>query len=420
MILNAKTQNAKGYSSQLFFSKVHKPMKTALVLAGHGSHISPETAAIVWQQVHHIRALRLFDEVTACFWKELPSFSRVLHTLEATDVTIVPMFTAQGYFTKTVIPTEMNLQSAISQRDGRVLRYAKTLGEHAYITQIVGKRVAQALQTLALAPQQVSVALIGHGTRRNPDSRNATFAQAQHLRETFVGADVHAVFLDDTPNIPDIYTLAHRETIIAVPYFLALGSHTTLDVPEELGLAQGERTGQIHGKNVYYTDPIGLDEHLTRMVLDLAQEAGATLIAHDQQSDGLPQVGKETFLKILAESGLPAPFATLVTDTNKPAQAIFADIETRYPSAIAEWSLWQSGNLAITPLPILIARQTGMYKQLADASHSEQVIQTVCQTCVRHPLWHDGVLPENKLPCGEACNVWLSKALTMITEGNYE
>lgn len=395
-------------------------MKTALVLAGHGSHISPETAAIVWQQVRTIRALHVFDEVTACFWKELPSFSRVLSTLVSTDVTIVPMFTAQGYFTKTVIPAEMNLTGVLTQRDGRVLRYAKTLGEHAYITQIVGKRFTQALQALSLDSQQVSVALIGHGTRRNPDSRNATFAQAQHLQETFVGADVHAVFLDDTPSIPDIYTLAQRTTIIAVPYFLALGSHTTLDVPEELGLAHGERTGQIQGKQVYYTDPIGLDEHLTRMVLDLAQEAGATLTAHNQHGDGLPQVGKEIFLKMVAESGLPAPFLALDIHKNESPEDIFYQIETRYPSAIAEWALWQVGKLLLTPLLTLIARQTGMYKQLANTSHSEQVIQVICTPCARHPLWHNGVLPKNKLPCGEACNVWLSKALATITEDNHE
>ena len=82
---------------------------TALVLAGHGSHISPETAGIVWEQVDKLRALNVADEVTAAFWKETPSFHQVIDTLTADDMTIVPLFTAQGYFTQTVIPAEMGL-----------------------------------------------------------------------------------------------------------------------------------------------------------------------------------------------------------------------------------------------------------------------------------------------------------------------
>ena len=40
---------------------------TALVLAGHGSHLSPDTAGVVWEQVDKLRALKVADEVTAAF-----------------------------------------------------------------------------------------------------------------------------------------------------------------------------------------------------------------------------------------------------------------------------------------------------------------------------------------------------------------
>jgi hypothetical protein len=83
--------------------------RTALVLAGHGSHISAETAGVVWRYVDRLREMGVADEVTAAFWKEMPSFHTVLDMLEAADITIVSMFTAQGYFTETVIPVEMGL-----------------------------------------------------------------------------------------------------------------------------------------------------------------------------------------------------------------------------------------------------------------------------------------------------------------------
>src|SRR5258708_32025973 len=116
-------------------------MTTGLILAGHGSHISAQTAGLVWQQVDRLRTLGVADEITAAFWKEMPSFHRVLHTLTANDVTILPLFTPQGYFTRTVIPAEMGLNGALTTRDGRILRYARTLSEHPYLAQVVDRRL---------------------------------------------------------------------------------------------------------------------------------------------------------------------------------------------------------------------------------------------------------------------------------------
>src|SRR5258708_2666756 len=168
-------------------------MTTGLILAGHGSHISAQTAGLVWQQVDRLRTLGVADEITATFWKEMPSFHRVLHSLTATDVTILPLFTAQGYFTRTVIPAEMGLSGPLTNRDGRVLRYAQTLSEHPGLATIVESRVRDALRENALEPEHVAVAIIGHSTKRMPESREATEAQAARLRALGIVAHVVAV-----------------------------------------------------------------------------------------------------------------------------------------------------------------------------------------------------------------------------------
>src|SRR3954467_9379014 len=147
--------------------------RTALVLAGHGSHISPETAGVVWQQVDKLRALNAADEVTAAFWKETPSFHQVIDTLAADDVTVVPLFTAQGYFTQTVIPAEMGLSGSLTERDGRTIRYTPTLSEHPYLARVVRERVATAIAQNGTDPSEIAVAIIGHGTRRSAESRRA-------------------------------------------------------------------------------------------------------------------------------------------------------------------------------------------------------------------------------------------------------
>ncbi|MCC6805248.1 MAG: cobalamin biosynthesis protein CbiX, partial [Anaerolineae bacterium] len=173
--------------------------ETAVVLVGHGSHISPETAGVVWEQVDRLRGLGVADEVTAAFWKEMPSFHQVIDTLAAADVTIVPLFTAQGYFTRTVIPAEMGLDGAVTRRGGRTLRYTPTLGEHPYLARAVRQRVADALRLSGADPASAAVAIIGHGTRRSPESRGATEAQAAQVRD--LTAESIAVFLDDSPSI---------------------------------------------------------------------------------------------------------------------------------------------------------------------------------------------------------------------------
>ena len=86
----------------------------ALVLAGHGSHISAETAGVVWGYVDRLRRMGVADEITACFWKEQPALSRVLDSVAADEVVIVPVFTAQGYFTRDVLPAEMGLTGALT------------------------------------------------------------------------------------------------------------------------------------------------------------------------------------------------------------------------------------------------------------------------------------------------------------------
>ncbi|MEY4167179.1 MAG: hypothetical protein RIR52_1003, partial [Acidobacteriota bacterium] len=143
-------------------SQIGTEMRSALILAGHGSHISPNSAGLVWRQVDHLRSLGVADEVTAAFWKERPSFARVLETLTAESVTIVPLFTAHGFFTRSVIPAEMGLAGELTVRDGREIRYAAPLNEHPHLAEVVRDRVGSALRNYRLPTDQTAVAIIGH------------------------------------------------------------------------------------------------------------------------------------------------------------------------------------------------------------------------------------------------------------------
>lgn len=446
-------------------------MTTALVLAGHGSHISPETAGLVWRLVDHVRYAGLADEVTAAFWKEQPSFSRVLHTLVADEIVIVPLFTTAGYFARQVIPAEMKLSGKTTQVEingiPRTLHYTRTLGEHPSIDMILRMRAEAALKETGFAPDQTAVVLIGHGTRRNPDSRTANEQHAAELRTVLPQTSVITVYLDDTPSIPEAYTLTAATNLIVLPYFLALGSHTTIDVPGELGLPSGVRQAEINGRNVYYADPIGIDQQIVNAAVSLSFEPGRIIrrgpngTAASTQSawNNFPAAGREVLLERLAEKGQlrfgelmltedevsvaadygmketlltpealrtrvrENPFRSLPTARNLPRgwrvainpndkNQIHAVVETIYPGAVADWAAHQTKKFVPQHFDAVIARQVGMFRAL-DSMNDEDRARTVghvCGGCVRHATWFYGDSPADALPCPEPCNHWLSAA----------
>lgn len=427
-------------------------MSTALVLLGHGSHISPNTAAVVWEAVDTLRALGIADEITAGFWKEQPSLSRVLHTLAAADITLLPMFTAQGYFTRQVIPAEMGLDTR------GAIRMTKTLGEHPKVSEIVQSRLRDALTTHWLRPDDVAVAVIGHGTKNNPASRAATESQAESLRALQLAAEVVAVYLDDDPDIPSVYALTQAPVIIAIPYFLAAGSHTSEDVPHELGLADGQTEAVIDGRRVIYTPPIGAQGGLTDILLSLIADSGMAMSARPVTSvwDGMPTAGREVFLEALAQTGqltfgaltvtpdevrcgdgaaLPTlttpaqvrdatrlnPFRPLMTARHMPnpwrvplpqPEHAHAVVETAYPGVIAEWAAEQRGDFKPVQLPTVIARQQGMFRVLNDFSAESEAayVCEVCGGCMLTPRWTRVAGGSGELPCAEPCNLFLSAA----------
>lgn len=431
-------------------------MTTAIILAGHGSHISPETGGLVWRQVDRLRALGIADEVTAAFWKEQPSFHTVLGTLVSDDITVIPMFTATGYFTQTVIPTEMGFHEKLRDSNAVNVRYARHLGDHPAMSEMLLRRVRQVMADEQLEPGDTAIAVIGHSTKRNLQSRLATIAQVEALQRQNVAAEVIAVYLDDEPEIPSAYQLARARNLIAVPYFLANGSHTTIDVPRELGLRQGSFREQIDGRNVFYTAAMGDDDSLTSMIVDLAAEAGAKVQPRNVNSLGhsFPQRGSQRFVQTILQQGevrfgelcikpdrihvwndpspidridsfsdlraavREKPFRPLASSLGLPTGwfvdidepwKLHAVVETIYPGVIAAWAAGEE----FTPNDFVrvIERQTGQFRALAGMSFSrrEDLVDRVCGSCILQPTWH--IRTRSGIPCAEPCNLWLSEAL---------
>ncbi len=241
-------------------------MGSALVLAGHGSHLNGNSSEPVWANAARLRATGRFDEVRVAFWKEEPSLSRALDGCDAGVVTVVPMFMSAGYFTRTVVPREMGLEGAETRRGPRLIRYTPPVGAHPALASVVIERAAE-----AGAGRNDAVAVLGHGTRRDSESEKNIYRVAGLVRERGLFAQVEAVFLDQEPNMLQLLDILDAPTVVVVPLFIADGWHVGQTIPEDLALDGAET--RRHGRIVRYTAPVGTHPRMAQVILELAGEA---------------------------------------------------------------------------------------------------------------------------------------------------
>ena len=433
----------------------------ALILAGHGSHISPNTAGIVWSYVDRLRAWGAADEITACFWKEPPAFSQVIDHVCASEIVVVPVFTAAGYFTRQVLPAEMGLQGELSSRAGKTIRLTPAIGQHPVMNGVVDALLREAIDQHNLLPEDAAAVIIGHGTRRNPESRDATINQVRRLRKLDWVSEVVDVYLDDEPDIPSLFQRTAAANIIALPYFLAPGSHVSDDVPRALGMSGRRQPQRIQGRQVYYTDPVGKDQAICRAILQLAREAGLPGASHVSGGpwSGFPKAGRDLLTRELEQGRTlrfgplhvtgrrvwqagnsresrditsprqlraflrDRPFRPLPTsadlpggwqvDLEHPEQA-HAVLETAFPGLVADWAAQKQGRLATESLSQIDSRQLGIFQGVGQLPRAlvDEAVAAICGGCIRQPTWR-GENSNEELPCRAACNLFLSKAVSM-------
>ncbi|MCY3946363.1 MAG: hypothetical protein OXF44_08780 [Anaerolineaceae bacterium] len=435
---------------------------TALLLAGHGSHISPKTAGLVWSYVDQLRAKGVADEISACFWKEPPSFRNALGNLRSETVVVVPVLATDGYFARTVIPAEMGLDGPFTRVGKRCIHYTRPLGLHPRLGEVLHASVLQQIQALGAGPEEVAVAVIGHGTRRDARSREAARHVARSLAAKLPDCDVLEAYLDDDPPIPSIYERTGKAIVLAAPWFLAPGSHVSVDVPVALGLPAGAASGRFRGRSVYYLDAPGTADVACELILDLARACEPDIGSSVSRSGGdwscfpaqgalhlwqeVCRQGELTFgeLQLTPTRVHPVgggrrgtrvrsvaqlrrlvreqPFRPLPEALGLPrgwyaetfdAGTLAAVVETVYPGALADWSAARRGTLEPESLQSVATRQTGNFRKVDSLSLTDitRLNSDHCERCIRQPSWYGTIAGPDELPCREPCNFWLSKAI---------
>jgi len=265
----------------------------ALVVFGHGTTLNENSAAPVLQHVAELRHRKIFREVRAAFWKQEPQIKKVLAEISAPRIFIAPLFISEGFFAAEKIPRELgfafpeNLKLKIQNSE---LFYCKPVGSHESMTKVILSRAKEVVQKFPFPRlpknSEITLFIAGHGTEKNEGSRKAIERQIELIRAQKIYADVHAIFLEESPRISECYSIAQTKNLVIVPFFISDGLHTQEDIPVLFGEAKSvvekrlaanqpswRNPTEKNGKLVWYSPAVGSAPEMAEVILERVREA---------------------------------------------------------------------------------------------------------------------------------------------------
>jgi len=238
-------------------------MGKALVLVGHGSARNPHTKDPLCTAAAEIERRGVFDEIRTGFLKEDSRICKTIEPLVSDDVTVVPFFISDGYYTRQVIPCCLKKNRNASERN---IRYTKAVGSHPRFAGLILSHAREAGWKSGDA-----LLVLGHGTPKNPRSGINVYLQAERIRRLLPGEEILTTFIDEPPFVTDAWTLTSAEKLFIVPLFVGNGWHVTETIPEDLGLDDQFR-GQQGRRELIMTSAVGTDPGLVDVILEIAEE----------------------------------------------------------------------------------------------------------------------------------------------------
>ena len=153
-------------------------MRTALVLAAHGSAQQPSVNEAVRSLASDAGRRLGFDEAVAAFHHGEPRFAEVLGNLHGATIIVVPLMAAAGYYSGVVLPRELRKNARYAEAE---IALTKPVGTHPGMVRVAAKRLSRMIRRMDAVASQTSVIVVGHGTSRHARSRGSTEHLAQKL-----------------------------------------------------------------------------------------------------------------------------------------------------------------------------------------------------------------------------------------------
>jgi sirohydrochlorin cobaltochelatase len=264
---------------------------SALLIVGHGSTVNPDSSTPTLMHASEIRRRGIFADVASCFWKEEPSLRDGLLFFRddaIRDVYVVPNFISEGYFTRTVIPRELELTGPTTERtSGQMWKYCEPTGNHRGMTDLLLQRAREVAPNVSAV--DTTLLIVGHGTSLNENSAVAAKRQAERIRARGDYAAVLNVYMEEPPLVSDWLALTETRNVVVVPFFISDGLHSHEDIPVMLGIntrpegRASARPGhaeacpsdknphQLHGRSLFYSTAIGTEPKFADVIIAQAE-----------------------------------------------------------------------------------------------------------------------------------------------------
>ncbi len=126
---------------------------------------------------------------------------------------------------------------------------------------------------------ECALLIVGHGSTENPDSSTPYYNHADEIRKRSIFAEVHCCFWKEEPSMREALYMIDAKEIYVVPDFISEGYFTTEVIPRELEM-DGPIT-EIHGKTLYYTDPLGIHPAMSGIIGKRAQNVAPGIPPED-------------------------------------------------------------------------------------------------------------------------------------------
>jgi hypothetical protein len=125
---------------------------------------------------------------------------------------------------------------------------------------------------LPVSPEEVSVLVISHGNSRHHSSLADDLCT--RFRKTYpqIGS-WHAAYLNQAPEIADVFHAINEQTVIVIPWFLCPGNHVSLCIPPRLDFSPQTDPAdlftwhQVGSKRLFYAPPVCMHDEWMQAIL---------------------------------------------------------------------------------------------------------------------------------------------------------
>lgn len=174
-----------------------------------------------------------FAAVAVGFHLQSPTPAEALAALPPGPVVVVPLLASDGGIMRVTLPRRL-AEADASGMGRHHLHLTGPLGLDPAVPGLAGGVILNALARTGTAVADATVLVLGHGSSRRPDSRNATRALAGALLARHGFRRTEALFLEEEPIIRSWPAVTGGGPAVAFPFFLSGGNHEERDLPREL------------------------------------------------------------------------------------------------------------------------------------------------------------------------------------------